>query len=100
MTPYEVVYVQQPPSITSYLPGTSKAQAVETLLQSCEWTLVVLKANLVMAQNHMKQQANKHHSECSFEVGDHAFLHLQPYKQTSLKAQDHQKLTSKFYGPY
>jgi hypothetical protein len=28
------------------------------------------------------------------------FLRLQPYKQTSLKAEHCQKLTLKFYGPY
>jgi hypothetical protein len=33
----------------------------------------------------MKQQADKHRSERSFEVGDWVFLRLQPYKQMSLK---------------
>src|ERR1700733_9278804 len=33
----------------------------------------------------MKQQANQHHSERSFDVGDWVFLRLQPYKQMSLK---------------
>jgi hypothetical protein len=28
------------------------------------------------------------------------FLHLQPYKKTSLKAEHYQKLVPKFYGPY
>ena len=28
------------------------------------------------------------------------FLHLQPYKQTSLKGEQCQKLAPKFYGPY
>jgi hypothetical protein len=30
--------------------------------------------------NRMKQQADQHHSERSFEVGDWVFLILQPYK--------------------
>jgi hypothetical protein len=33
-----------------------------------------------MAQNHMKQKADQHRSERSFEVGDWVFLRLQPYK--------------------
>lgn len=53
-----------------------------------------------MAQNHMKQQVDQHRSKHSFEVGDLVFLWLQPYNHTSLKAQGHQNLSHKFYGPY
>jgi hypothetical protein len=53
-----------------------------------------------MAQNRMKQQAYQDRSECQFTEGDHVFLRLQPYKQTSLKAKHCQKLAPKFYGLY
>jgi hypothetical protein len=54
-----------------------------------------------MAQNRMKQQADQHHSERSFEVGDWVFLRLQPYKQMSLKqAKKDNKLSPMYYGPY
>jgi uncharacterized protein YkwD len=53
-----------------------------------------------MAQNRMKQQADQGHYEHQFAEGDQAFLRLQPYKQTSLKAENCQKLVPKFYGPY
>ena len=49
MTHYEVVYGQQPPSMVSYLPSTSKVNAVDSFLQNREATLVTLKGNLVMA---------------------------------------------------
>jgi hypothetical protein len=49
----------------------------------------------------MKQQADQHRSERSFEVGDWVFLRLQPYKQMSLKqAKKDNKLSPKYYGPY
>jgi hypothetical protein len=49
----------------------------------------------------MKQQADQHHSERKFEVGDWVFFRLQPYKQLSLKKQKKDnKLTPKYYGPY
>jgi hypothetical protein len=49
----------------------------------------------------MKQQADQHHSERSFEVGDWVFLRLHPYKQMSLKqAKKDNKLSPKYYGPY
>ena len=49
----------------------------------------------------MKQQADQHHSERSFDVGDWVFLQLQPYKRMSLKqAKKDNKLSPKYYGPY
>jgi hypothetical protein len=53
-----------------------------------------------MAQNRMKQQADQGRSERQFAEGDHVFLRLQPYNQTSLKAEHCQKLAPKFHGPY
>jgi hypothetical protein len=53
-----------------------------------------------MAQNRMKQQVDQGRSEHQFAKGDQVFLRLQPYKQTSLKAEHCQKLAPKFYGPY
>ena len=49
----------------------------------------------------MKQQANQHCSERSFEEADWVFLRLQPYKQMSLKKLNTgNKLAMKYYGPY
>jgi hypothetical protein len=63
--------------------------------------LKLLKDNLVMAQNRMKQQAYQYRSEREFEVGDWVFMRLQPYKQVSLKQQKKDnKLTPKYCGPY
>lgn len=53
-----------------------------------------------MAQNKMKQQADKKRSKREFAVGDWVYLRLQPYKQASIKRGDKHKLAPKFYGPY
>jgi len=100
MIPFEVVYEQKPPLVLSYLPGTSKVQAVDQTLIVREDILHTLKENLAMAQNCMKQQADQGRSKRQFAEGDQVFLRLQPYKKTSLKAEQCQKLTPKFYGPY
>ena len=63
MTPYKVVYGQQPPSMVSYLAHTSKVNVVDSLLQKQEVALATLKKNLVMLQNHMKQQEYQHRHE-------------------------------------
>ena len=63
--------------------------------------LQLLKDNLNLAQNRMKQQADQHHSNRSFDVGYWVFLRLQPYKQMSLKqVKKDNKLSLKYYGPY
>jgi hypothetical protein len=100
MTPFDVVYGHKPPLVLSYLSGTSKVQAVDQTLTVREDILRTLKENLVMAQNCMKQQADQGRSERQFVERDQVFLRLQPYKQTSLKAEHCQKLAPKFYGPY
>jgi hypothetical protein len=100
MTPFEAVSGQKLPLVLSYFSGVSKVQAVDQTLIVREAILHTLKENLVMAQNHMKQQGDQGHSEHQFEEGDQMFLQLQPYKQTSLKDDHFQKLAPKFYGPY
>ena len=95
------LYVYHPPSITSYLRENSKVQAVEDHIEHQQQVLQLLKDNLTLAQNRMKQQVDQHRSERSFYVGDWVFLRLQPYKQMSLKqAKKNNKLSPKYYGPY
>lgn len=48
----------------------------------------------------MKHQADKNHSDRTFQVGDWVFLKLQPYVQSSLAPRANQKLAFKFFGPY
>jgi hypothetical protein len=74
MTPFEVVYGHKPPSVLSYLSGTSKVQAVDQTLTVQEDILCTLKENLVMAQNRMKQQADQGCFERQFAEGDQVFL--------------------------
>jgi hypothetical protein len=100
MTPFEAVYGQKTLLVLSYLPGVLKVQAVDQTLIVREVILHTLKENLVMAQNHMKQQVDQGHFERQFAEGDQVFLRLQPYKKNSLKADHCQKLAPKFYGPY
>ena len=74
------LYGYHPPSIMSSLRYQYKVQVVEEHIEIQQQVLQLLKDNLTMAQNRMKQQAHQHRSERSFEVGDWIFLRLQPYK--------------------
>ena len=90
-----------PPSITSSLRENSKVQAVEDHIENQQNVLELLKYNLNLAQNRIKQYADQHYNDRSFDVGDWVFLRLQPYKQMSLKeAKKDNKLSPKYYGPY
>eukprot|EP00253_Pinus_taeda_P026747 PITA_26747 len=101
MTPFMALYGYHPPSITSYLRENFKVQALEDHIEHQQKVLQLLKDNLTLAQNRMKQQADQHRKERSFDVGDWVFLLLQPYKQMSLKqVKKDNKLSPKYYGPY
>jgi hypothetical protein len=84
MSPFLELYGYHPPSITSPLKGTTNIQEIEDHIGHQQEFHKLLKDNLVMEQNWMKQQAYQHHNEREFEVGDWVFLRLQPYKQISL----------------
>jgi hypothetical protein len=74
---------------------------VEDHIENQQQVLQILKDNLTMAHDCMKQQPDQHRSERSFEVGNWVFLRLQPYKHMSLKkAKKDNKLSPKYYGPY
>ena len=48
----------------------------------------------------MKLQADRHHSDRQFCVGEKVLLRLQPYVQQSVVSQPYPKLSFKFYGPF
>ena len=95
------LYGYHPLSITSYLRENYKIQAVEDHIKNQQQVLQLLKDNLNLAQNRMKQQAYQHRSKRSFDIGDWVFLLLQLYKKMSLKqAKKDNKFLPKYYGPY
>ncbi|GMI88115.1 hypothetical protein HRI_002480800 [Hibiscus trionum] len=48
----------------------------------------------------MKNQADKRRRELELQIGDWAFIRLQPYRQLSLRLAKHTKLSPRFFGPY
>ena len=60
----------------------------------------LLKHNLVLAQERMKLQTDRHRSERSFEVGEWVFLKLHTYRQKLINHKTLGKLAPKYYGPF
>ena len=58
---------------------------MEDHIEHQQEVIQLLKDNINLSQNRMKQQVDQHCSERIFDVGDWVFLRLQPYKQMSLK---------------
>ena len=70
------LYGYHPPSITYSLRDSSKVQAVEDHMEHQQQVLQLLKDNLNLAQNRIKQQVNQHCSEQRFNVGNWVFLRI------------------------
>lgn len=59
MSLFEVIYGYQPPTLLSYIPGTTNNESINQLLINRGKVLTLLNQNLNMAQNRMKHYANK-----------------------------------------
>lgn len=76
MTPYEAVYGVPPPRLLSYVPGTTRVEAVDEVLKSRQQIIVLLHHNLHQAQQCIKRYADLKRTERSFEIGQLVYLRL------------------------
>ncbi|CAM8999301.1 unnamed protein product [Rhodiola kirilowii] len=100
MTPFQAVYGRSPPSIIEFVPSDSTHAQVTTTLESRDHILQQLKTNIERAQLRMRQQANRHRTDKSFNIGDWVYIRLQPYRQNSVRNQRTSKLAKRFFGPF
>lgn len=64
--PFELVYGRQPPSLLSYIPGTSKVQMVEDTLIQRDRVIAELRDRLMVAQNKTKMLYEQKHFDHEF----------------------------------
>ena len=101
MSYFEALYRYPPPTAREYVINNFKDPAARDFLATFDEVMInIFKNHLEQARNRMKQQADSERTDREFEVGDWVFVHLQPYKQNSLKNSKNHKLAPKFYGPY
>lgn len=99
-TPFEILYGHQPchfgidPNQDCVIPD------LESWLHQRSTVTSLLQQQLLRAQQRMKNQANKHRTERSFNVGDRVWLKLQPYAQGSVASRGSPKLSYRYFGPY
>lgn len=65
-----MLYGQKPPVHLPYLVGESAVEMVDRDLSAREAIIQLIKFHIARAQQRMKDVADKHRSDRSFEVGD------------------------------
>lgn len=60
LTPFEALYEFPPPTLQNYVLGTTRVDALDSLLCQREAILATLRSNLAATQERMKVQADKH----------------------------------------
>ena len=90
LTPFEVVYGRPPLVLHRYELGTTIAAQVESTLRDPDVILGTLKDNLVVAQDRMKTNSDKHRREQTFDVDDLVYLKLQLFCQSTMR--NHEKM--------
>ena len=73
---------------------------LEEWLKERDLLTQIIQQHLARAQQRMKSQADKDHTEREFTVGTSVYLKLQPYIQTSVAPRSNQKLAFRFFGPF
>ena len=73
-TPFEAFFGYPPLIIPTIMHYTPSDTTTDQYLQARQEALQVIKRELTMAQQRMKQMANKHHIKRAFEMGEEVFL--------------------------
>ena len=98
-SPFKALYGYDAELGTMLPVPTDQSSSASDFLLTRETQLTALKEHLATAQNRMKLQADRQHSDRQFQVGKQVLLKLQPYVQQSMASRPYPKLAFKFFGP-
>ncbi|WVZ24643.1 hypothetical protein V8G54_003187 [Vigna mungo] len=84
LSPFEVMFGKQPPSIPHYIEGSSSNDG----------------CNIVLSSLRMKKNVDAKRRDLNLEVGSWVYVKLQPYRQISISGNKYHKLSKRYYGPF
>lgn len=101
-TPYEVTFGRKPFNFLAYIASTSNLKAVDTFMTNRDEVFQFIRKKLLKAQATMKDHADTHHREVTYNPGDWVLLKLRPHCQSTAKGSQafSGKLAKRFYGPF
>ena len=68
MTPFQALYGYEPPNWKELVLNDSNVPEVRNQLEKSQKTIELLKDNLIMAHNRMRQQADQRRTKREFEL--------------------------------
>ncbi|KAL0537585.1 hypothetical protein IC582_026566 [Cucumis melo] len=84
-SPFQVLYGRKPPSLLSYGDGATTNSMLAEQLSARDTVLAALQDQLLLAQQQMKQYADKKRRHVEYNVGEWVLLKIRPYRQLSLR---------------
>lgn len=100
MSPFQVLYGYAPQHFGLDVLKPTPVPVLDDWLREKTVITALVRQHLARAQNRMKVAADKNRSERVFAVGDHVYLKIQPYVQSSLAPRANQKLAFRYSGPF
>lgn len=100
LTPFQALYGYKPTHLSMDPYVDTLTTKVQDFLKARAQMTLLLKENLVTAQDCMKKFAYLKRCDRNFEVGDWVYLKLQPFRQNSVSLHRNLKLETKYYGSY
>jgi hypothetical protein len=97
---YQALYGQKPPMVGEALIPANLLEGFRNRAQARAALIDSVKASLDKAQACTKYFADVKRSERTLQVGDMAYLKVQPYRHNALGMHSSFKLHSCYYGPF